>query len=170
MHEAGINVKPRFQHNCEDCIFLGAVSLRGDHQGYYDLYYCNNGPFGPTLLARYGDEGHEYASGLSFGKERINPALAAAYDLAVSKDLIKFRRILKNLREIEKETTMNAESYVVSMIDGTVPVPPDFKEFVQSYRNYDRDRKDAVSFPRHVDQLHDEIFDLMVAEVEGWNK
>jgi hypothetical protein len=49
---------PEFQHDCERCRFRG--QLVG-----HDIYTCDQGGGGvpPTIVARWGDEGHEYASG-----------------------------------------------------------------------------------------------------------
>ena len=49
-------MKPKYQHDCQECEFLG-------HYNNHDLYSCSNGP---TLIARYGDDGPDYKSGLSF--------------------------------------------------------------------------------------------------------
>lgn len=56
----------RYKHDCETCAFLG-------HYNEYDLYYCSQGGT-PTVIARYGDEGPEYTSGM--GSD--HPALVEA--------------------------------------------------------------------------------------------
>ncbi len=53
--------KPRFTHDCEHCKYLGHWSFLGT---YFDLYFCKRGN-DPTVIARYGSEGHEYTSGLN---------------------------------------------------------------------------------------------------------
>lgn len=50
---------PRYTHDCDDCKPLGEF-------GEYDLYFCYRQATGSTLLARYGNEGHEYTSGIEF--------------------------------------------------------------------------------------------------------
>lgn len=66
--------RPVYQHDCEQCHFLG--NCRGDEDDLvYDLYSCTKGP-GPTLIARYGDEGHEYRSGAAF--VGIDPVITEA--------------------------------------------------------------------------------------------
>jgi len=45
-------MKPKFLHDCSSCKFLGIY-------GGYDIYLCDK-----SIIARHGDEGHEYASGL----------------------------------------------------------------------------------------------------------
>lgn len=46
-------MKPKFQHDCENCEFLG-------HFHDHDVYKC--GQSGKSLVARFSDEGSEYAS------------------------------------------------------------------------------------------------------------
>jgi len=47
----------RFSHDCKACTPLGQFEE-------YDLYHCMQGGSMPTVLARYGNEGPEYVSGL----------------------------------------------------------------------------------------------------------
>lgn len=68
---------PQFTHDCESCIFLGRFQN-------HDLYYCNVG--NKTVLARYGDWGWEYASGLEFINH--HPELTEAARRAVALGLI----------------------------------------------------------------------------------
>lgn len=56
----------RYKHDCETCKFLG-------HYNEYDLYYCSQTGL-PTVIARYGDDGPEYTSGM--GSD--HPALVEA--------------------------------------------------------------------------------------------
>jgi len=67
---------PRFLHNCDVCVFLG--HLEGN-----DLYFC---PKEPTVLARYGDDGPEYTSGISLAE--LDPRLAEAFRRADKKGLL----------------------------------------------------------------------------------
>ena len=64
--------KIHYEHDgCSGCISLG--NLR-DGDVWYDLYYCpQNGV--PTVIARYGNEGHEYMSGM--GSISLNPLKVA---------------------------------------------------------------------------------------------
>jgi len=52
-------MKPKFQHDCTLCKFLG-------HFDGHDVYYCSGGTGDyvkrPDIVARISDEGHEYAS------------------------------------------------------------------------------------------------------------
>jgi len=70
-----------YEHDCPNCKTLGEFNG-------CDLYYCAQGGNIPTLIARSGNEGHEYASGLEFGKQRVIPELAEAYDRAIKKGYI----------------------------------------------------------------------------------
>jgi hypothetical protein len=76
--------EPRFTHDCSRCIFLG----RWQH---YDLYYCAQ-MFGetdrlPTVIARYGHSGPDYASGLAIA--HVLPQLAEAKRRATERGLVK---------------------------------------------------------------------------------
>ena len=69
-------IEPKFPHDCIACEFLGHVSG-------HDLYYCLREP---TVVARYGPEGHQYKSGLSL--VHTDALLTAAYYRAKIKDLV----------------------------------------------------------------------------------
>lgn len=60
---------PAFTHDCGDCLFLGRW------QGF-DLYFCPNEP---TVLARAGDDGPDYTSGLN----ATTPVLMEAHERAM---------------------------------------------------------------------------------------
>jgi hypothetical protein len=75
-------MEKRYQHDCDQCVFLGQWNE-------YDLYFCGEqGDVFTTVIARYGNEGCEYSSGLVFGKQggKDNPlyhALKIATELAL---------------------------------------------------------------------------------------
>lgn len=69
----------RFQHDCEKCVPLGRES---DH----DLYFCEQGGMGPTLIARWGDEGPDYKSGMVLAG--IDNEITRALDLAIGMGLL----------------------------------------------------------------------------------
>jgi hypothetical protein len=76
-------MKPRFKHDCLNCKFLGFYQN-------HDLYYCNN--VVPTVIARYGDNGPSYLSGMVFGISDVqngdyDTPLAQAYMRAKALDL-----------------------------------------------------------------------------------
>jgi len=50
---------PLFVHDCELCHFLGVFNG-------HDLYYCDKANPIPTVIARFGDDGPDYKSGLCF--------------------------------------------------------------------------------------------------------
>ena len=53
------NPNPRFQHDCDDCKFLGTiVSKYQPNAPYADLYACRDN----SLIARYGSDGPDYSS------------------------------------------------------------------------------------------------------------
>lgn len=70
----------RYEHDCEKCIFLGCWEE-------YDLYFCSGVTRGSTVVARYGDDGHEYTSGLDLAD--ITPPLAEARARAEKLELWK---------------------------------------------------------------------------------
>lgn len=55
-------MSPRYVHDCAKCTPIGQINE-------FDIYRCPQGNL-PTLVARYGDEGHEYASGPTVTVER----------------------------------------------------------------------------------------------------
>jgi hypothetical protein len=70
-------MKPQFSHDCPQCKFLG-ISSDGK-----DLYFCPKGL--TTLIARYGDGGPRYVSGIAFAD--TVPALGEAKKLAIDAGL-----------------------------------------------------------------------------------
>lgn len=81
-------MKPKFIHDSTCDTFLGTICV--DNK-WADVYYC---PSEPTIIARFSNEGSDYASGISFGQvglaEAINGRklhsghLLAAYALALA--------------------------------------------------------------------------------------
>jgi hypothetical protein len=63
---------PRYVHDCEACQFLGSSS-KG-----MDLYWCSQGggPNISTVIARFGNEGPDYFSGIGHARESEVLALA----------------------------------------------------------------------------------------------
>lgn len=56
--------KPLYQHDCDACVFQGILyfSLPGVTT-QYDIYTCRD-----SILARYGNEGHQYVSLMDNGR------------------------------------------------------------------------------------------------------
>ncbi len=51
---------PTFKHDCDACVSLG---VHEDAEGKHDLYFCPDWRHKfHTVLARFGNEGHEYRS------------------------------------------------------------------------------------------------------------
>lgn len=67
----------RYPHDCSQCVFLGLYQE-------YDLYYCPQIGL-PTVLARYGHEGHEYYSGLGLSMQPLIEAQSRAIDRGLLK-------------------------------------------------------------------------------------
>lgn len=69
-HRSGQST-PRYQHDCDNCRFLGEY-------GPDDLYVCANDGKANTVIARYGDEGPQYISGLIFAHRNLTQSLVEA--------------------------------------------------------------------------------------------
>lgn len=69
---------PRYVHNCDACRFLGRwLGLPNDtdtSEVVFDLYICRS-----SVLARYGDKGHQYQSAPRSLIAAHTPPLAEAY-------------------------------------------------------------------------------------------
>jgi hypothetical protein len=70
---------PRYAHDCSECIFLG-------HFAEADLYVCEKGIGGSTVIARIGNEGEMYISGLALAP--LVPELAEAASRARARGLL----------------------------------------------------------------------------------
>lgn len=78
--EPGTDVR-RFEHDCAKCTFLGQF-------GDYDLYHClKQGPEFPTVIARWGDDGPEYNSGMVQADCHTDPRLVEARKRAIARGL-----------------------------------------------------------------------------------
>jgi len=73
-------LKARHEHDCKECHLLGLM----DGKEKYDLYYCRRGL--PTVVARHGDDGWEYQSGL---RESTLPVLKIGWLMADMAGLTK---------------------------------------------------------------------------------
>lgn len=84
----------RYLHDCNKCKFLGSFVVPENAKTFVpegvevvDLYFCGNGSKGnSTVIARFGDEGSDYTSGLRL--IAVNPLLLEAYNRAVREGLI----------------------------------------------------------------------------------
>ena len=77
---------PRYTHDCPGCVFLGTHDAAGWDT---DLYACPNAEE-PTVLARYGERGSDYMSGIVFadGSSPLGPHLGQALRLARARGLV----------------------------------------------------------------------------------
>jgi len=66
----------RYTHDCDKCYYLG-------HYEKYDLYYCSKSTI-PSVIARYGNEGWNYASGMIFAHKDISIPLYEAKQRAIA--------------------------------------------------------------------------------------
>ena len=65
--------KPRFAHDCNECVYLGF--FMGE-----DLYYCPQGGL-PTVIARFSSVGQDYRSGMC--NAIVDPSLREAKERAI---------------------------------------------------------------------------------------
>ena len=81
---AKVSLTPKWAHNCDRCVFIGGVTLREDEvegEPYqFDVYICQ-GYETDQYVARYGDDGQEYASGAAIG---LRMAASTASNRAIS--------------------------------------------------------------------------------------
>lgn len=71
-------MEKRFKHDCDICVFLGQFNE-------YDLYFCDAGF--ATVIARYGDDGPEYMSGMTFARNKECMPLYEAKQRAIKENL-----------------------------------------------------------------------------------
>ena len=69
----------RYEHDCDQCIPLGEYKE-------FDLYFCRQGGI-QTVVARYGNAGENYSSGLALAD--YAPQLAEARNRAQKKGLLQ---------------------------------------------------------------------------------
>ena len=67
---------PIYKHNCKQCVYLGhhistAFKWKKHWATIYDLYFCSKSPIGATVIARYGNDGSAYYSGLPAAVEQV---------------------------------------------------------------------------------------------------
>lgn len=79
--------KPMFEHDSKCCVFLAHFS--NSKFGPCDLYYCDQGGLGKTLIARFSDEPSDYSSGLHMYSDFFFVGAA----LAIKKGLISANEI-----------------------------------------------------------------------------
>ena len=69
----------RYQHDCDNCKPLG-------EHGDADLYFCDQGGAGITVIARYSSDGADYTSGLCAAP--FVPDLSEAKNRAIASGLL----------------------------------------------------------------------------------
>lgn len=78
---------PSYKSNedyCSSCRFLGGYLYDGD---VFDLYFCSDGlEDSATVIARFGEDGSDYVSGLDLAE--ASPALKEAKARAINKGFI----------------------------------------------------------------------------------
>lgn len=74
-----MDVVMRYKHDCDKCKPLGTYAE-------YDLYFCEQGGDLDTVIARHGDDGPQYLSGLGSNVFPLEMAMAMAIDLGYMDD------------------------------------------------------------------------------------
>jgi hypothetical protein len=72
--------KPVHKHDCDECTYLGFSRYDTTH---FDLYFCEQSGGLPTVIARWGDEGPKYISGLRSREYCLVVARKRAIDLGL---------------------------------------------------------------------------------------
>ena len=67
----------RYIHDCQKCIFLGQFNE-------FDLYFCGGTAYN-TVIARYGDDGPDYLSGMFSIDPNLEEAKKRARELGLLK-------------------------------------------------------------------------------------
>lgn len=80
---AAVYAKPQFTHDCDRDVYLGRYECR--LYGACDLYYADHGGMTDTVIARFGNDGPDYVSGLPL--VRAVPCLTEAYKRAVAQGI-----------------------------------------------------------------------------------
>ena len=80
--------KPKFQHDCTTCIYLGTTAVGILQNGKQTLRYVDHYICGRTVLARYSDEPSDYIS-TSCGYAVSDRDLSTSVILAIAKGLLK---------------------------------------------------------------------------------
>lgn len=78
---------PQYQHDCECCVFLGHYTDRDGTN--FDLYFCSQGGWLGTLIARWSSNGPDYYNGLEFGRHGNIQSLKEAYKRALRRGLVQ---------------------------------------------------------------------------------
>lgn len=88
-----------FVHDSDCCTYLGMSFVDyGPYVGEYDLYTClQGGRRPPTILARYGNDGPNYYSGLCFAAEDRNPVLWEGAKRAIALGLLTQEELDKEI-------------------------------------------------------------------------
>lgn len=74
---------PMFSHECAECNFLGQGEVDGTP---FDFYFCTVGER-PTVIARCGDRGGEYSSGMNVPMPELERARELAFEQGYLKEM-----------------------------------------------------------------------------------
>lgn len=144
-----INPVPQYTHDCDECVFL-------DHYNGHDLYFCKRDSCGPTVIARYGNLGESYRSGLNASLP--DKELRVAKTLAIVRGLIKEKKKMK--LEIESEKVLEAAKKCPEWKEGLETL---FPEAFKSSIDFDRIKPQICTHSscnlRHISYTLDNDYD-----------
>lgn len=134
------NTKPQFIHDCDQCVFLG----RGADQKT-DLYFCAT-VHDVTLIARYSDEGSDYASALSDHKILNGPLSEAQHLYRVHGRLEAItaepEKTLDDLcKELGKVCYASQQNRIAQVLVGDDPSHKNYKTIKATWKGLDDKRR-----------------------------
>lgn len=87
-----INPKPRYEHDCDNCIYVGAISYYSNEHNYADVYLCQHDS-SYSLIVRFSDEPSDYASNdigyMALHKRHEDDFVGYAYEQLISTGILK---------------------------------------------------------------------------------
>lgn len=116
---------PKFTHDCDRCIFLG-------QDAEHDFYFCPSPSEMHTVIARYGNDGPEYLSGLEVARQ-VRRSFEFSYPLVKALNLAEERGLLKRPDAVGMEAFIHDEQRW--LVDLSIVVvneglePPRYKDF-----------------------------------------
>ncbi len=125
-------MRPRYQHDCNACIFLGQYKE-------FDLYFCYHpeSDIDTTLICRYSSEGSEYCSGLTFAlnkPEARNRHYQEALWIALKIPAFK-EKIVQYFSKYEKERVEKQERLKEMILISETP-PENLPLIINGIKHY----------------------------------
>ncbi len=144
----------RFKHDCERCHYLGHYNPTNLHDTdpFCDLYFCT-GAVLPTVIARYGNDGPEYTSGLFEGLQ--DPALVLATVRAL-KAILAGEIPVRPKRKVQLYQDRHGTAHTA--------------KFVDEPGKWEASNHGATEALGRLVISHPEIFNVELTETYDWSK